>query len=161
MEHSTIVAWHDRRVLGPKLPLKLKEIWGIRIRLQLAGDIRGLALFDLGLDSKLRGCDLVKLRLSDVTVGQSIRSRCVVVQQKTGRPVQFEITDACRESLLAWLEKRGRRADDWVFPSRSNRGEHLTTRQYGRLVDEWVTMIGLNPANYGTHSMRRTNVALI
>ena len=161
MEHSTIGAWHDRRVLGPKLPLKLKEIWGIRIRLQLAGDIRGLALFDLGLDSKLRGCDLVKLRLSDVTVGQSIRSRCVVVQQKTGRPVQFEITDACRESLLAWLEKRGRRADDWVFPSRSNRGEHLTTRQYGRLVDEWVTMIGLNPANYGTHSMRRTNVALI
>ena len=161
MEHAMTGVWHDRRVLGPKLPLKLKEIWGVRIRLQLAGDIRGLALFDLGLDSKLRGCDLVKLRLSDVTVGQSIRSRCVVVQQKTGRPVQFEITDACRESLLAWLEKRGRRADDWVFPSRSNRGAHLTTRQYGRLVDEWVTMIGLNPANYGTHSMRRTKVALI
>ena len=134
MEHAMTGAWHDRRVLGPKLPLKLKEIWGIRIRLQLAGDIRGLALFDLGLDSKLRGCDLVKLKLSDVTVGQSIRSRCVVVQQKTGRPVQFEITDACRESLLAWLEKRGRRDDDWVFPSRSNRGAHLTTRQYGRLV---------------------------
>ena len=94
MEHVAQNAWHDRHVRGPKLPLKLKEIWGVRIRLQLTGDIRGLALFDLGLDSKLRGCDLVKLRLSDVTVGQSIRSRCVVVQQKTGRPVQFEITDA-------------------------------------------------------------------
>ena len=161
MEHGKTDAWHDRRVLGPKLPLKLKEIWGIRIRLQLAGDIRGLALFDLGLDSKLRGCDLVKLRLSDVTMGQSIRSRCVVIQQKTGRPVQFEITEACRESLLAWLEKRGRRTDDWIFPSRSNRGNHLTTRQYGRLVDDWVSMIGLNRANYGTHSMRRTKVALI
>ena len=161
MEHGNTGARQDRRVLGPKLPLKLKEIWGIRIRLQLAGDIWGLALFDLGLDSKLQGCDLVKFRLSDVTMGQSIRPRCVVIQQKTGRPVQFEITDACRESLLAWLEKRGRRTDDWVLPSHSNRGNHLTTRQYGRLVDDWVSMIGLSPANYGTHSMRRTKVALI
>ena len=96
MEHAVNGHWQDRRVLGPKLPLKLKEIWGIRIRLQLAGDIRGLALFDLGLDSKLRGCDLVKLRLGDVTMGHSIRSRCVVVQQKTGRPVQFEITNTSR-----------------------------------------------------------------
>jgi site-specific recombinase XerC len=75
--------------------------------------------------------------------------------------VQFEITDACRDSLLAWLEERGSRADDWIFPSRSHRGEHLSTRQYGRLVDDWVTMVGLNPSNYGTHSMRRTKVALI
>ncbi len=161
MDYDSINSWHDRRVIGPKLPLKLKEIWGIRIRLQLANDIRDLALFDMGLDSKLRGCDLVKLRLGDVTIGRSIRSRCVVIQQKTSRPVQFEITDACRESLLAWLEKRGTRPDDWLFPSRSNRGGHLTTRQYGRLVDDWVTMIGLNPSNYGTHSMRRTKVALI
>ncbi len=161
MDYESINAWSDRRVIGPKLPLKLKEIWGIRIRLQLRSDIRDLALFDLGLDSKLRGCDLVKLRLSDVMVGRSIRSGCVVVQQKTGRPVQFEITDACPESLLAWLQKRGNRSDDWLFPSRSKHGEHLTTRQYGRLVDDWVAMIGLNPGNYGTHSMRRTKVALI
>jgi integrase len=126
----------------------------------LAG-LRDLALFDLGLDSKLRGCDLVKLRIGDVTIGRSIRSRCLVVQQKTGRPGQFEITDACKESLIAWLEKRGARDDDWIFPSRSNPGEHLTTRRYGRLVDGWVEMIGLDPGNYGTHSMRRTKVALI
>jgi site-specific recombinase XerC len=149
------------QVIGPKLPLRLKEIWAVRIRLQMANIVRDLTLFDLGLDSKLRGCDLVKLRIGDVAIGRSIRSRCMVVQQKTGRPVQFEITDACKESLIAWLEMRGDRNHDWIFPSRSNRGEHLTTRQYGRLVDEWVAMIGLNPSNYGTHSMRRNKVALI
>ena len=127
----------------------------------MANGVRDLAPFDLGLDSKLRGCDLVKLRIGDVTIGRSIRSRCMVVQQKAGRPVQFEITDACKESLIAWLETRGAREDDWIFPSRSNRGGHLTTRQYGRLVDEWVELIGLDPGNYGTHSMRRTKVALI
>ena len=161
MEHGHESAWSARRIIGPKLPLKLKEIWGIRIHLQLAKQIRDLALFDLGLDSKLRGCDLVRLRISDVTLGRSIRSRCTVVQQKTGQPVQLEITDACRESLIAWLKKRKDRADEWIFPSRSHRGQHLTTRQYGRLVDDWVAMIGLDPSHYGTHSMRRTKVALI
>ena len=153
--------WSTHHIIGPKLPLKPKEIWGIRIRLQLANQIRDLALFDLGLDSKLRGCDLVKLRISDVTLGRSIRSRCTIVQQKTGQPVQFEITDTCKESLIAWLARRGDRLDEWIFPSRSHRGEHLTTRQYGRLVDDWVSMIGLDPSHYGTHSMRRTKVALI
>jgi integrase len=160
--HQTInTGWNGYHLVEPKLPLKLKEIWGVRIRLQMANRVRDLALFALGLDSKLRGCDLVKLRLADVTIGRSIRSRCMVVQQKTGRPVQFEITDACKESLIAWLEKRGARQDDWIFPSRSNCGGHLTTPQYGRLVDEWVEMIGLDPGNYGTHSMRRTKVALV
>ena len=94
MDYGHESAWSARRITGPKLPLKLKEIWGIRIRLQLSKQVRDLALFDLGLDSKLRGCDLVKLRISDVTLGRSIRSRCTVVEQKTGQPVQFEITDA-------------------------------------------------------------------
>lgn len=161
MEKAVNAGWSGYHAIGPKLPLKLKEIWSVRIRLQMANKVRDLALFDLGLDSKLRGCDLVKLRISDVTIGRSIRSRCMVVQQKTGRPVQFEITDACKESLIAWIELRGARDDDWIFPSRSNRGGHLTTRQYGRLVDDWVAMIGLDPGNYGTHSMRRTKVALI
>lgn len=161
MEQTVGSGWSGYQVIGPKLPLKLKEILAVRIRLQMADRVRDLALFDLGLDSKLRGCDLVKLRLSDVAIGRSIRSRCMVVQQMTGRPVQFEITDACKESLIAWLEQRGARDDDWIFPSRSNRGGHLTTRQYGRLVDDQVAMIGLDPGNYGTHSMRRTKVALI
>jgi hypothetical protein len=81
MAHARTDTWNGRRIIGPKLPLKPKEIWGIRIRLQMANHVRDLALFDLGLDSKLRGCDLVKLRLSDVTVGRSVRSRCLVVQQ--------------------------------------------------------------------------------
>jgi integrase len=161
MEQAGKDRWNGYQVIGPKLPLKLKEIWHVRIRLQMASRIRDLALFDVGLDSKLRGRDLVKLRISDVTVERSVGLRCMVVQQKTGRPVQFEITDACKESLIAWLELRGLRDDDWIFPSRNNRGGHLTTRQYGRLVDEWVTMIGLDPASYGTHSMRRTKVARI
>jgi integrase len=160
MYQAVNTGWSSYHLIGPKLPLKLKEIWAIRIRLQTANRARDLALFDLGLDSKLRGCDLVKLRIGDVTIGRSIRSRCMVVQQKTSRAVQFEITDACKESLIAWLEERGTR-DDWIFLSRSNRGGHLTTRQYGRLVDDWVEMIGLDPGNYGTHSMRRTKVALI
>jgi hypothetical protein len=101
MEHAVGAGWSGYHVIGPKLPLKLKEIWSVRIRLQMAGRVRDLAWFDLALDSKLPGCDLVKLRINDVTIGCSIRSRCVVVQQKTGRPVQFEITDACKESLIA------------------------------------------------------------
>jgi integrase len=129
MEHAANNGRSGYHVIGPKLPLKLKEIWSVRIRLQKANKVRDLALFDLGLDSKLRGCDLVKLRIGDVTIGRSVRSRCMVVQQKTGRPVQFEITDACKESLIAWLEMRGARDDDWIFPSRSNRGGHRTTRQ--------------------------------
>jgi hypothetical protein len=136
MEHEVNVNWNCYHVIGPKLPLKPKEIWGVRIRSQMACRVRDLALFDLGLDSKLRACDLVKIWIGDATIGRSIRSRCMVIQQKTGRPVQFEITGACKESLIAWLEQRGVRNDDWIFPSRSNRGGHLTTRQYGRLVDQ-------------------------
>ena len=126
-----------------------------------AGKIRDLALFNCALDAILRGCDLVKLRVSDVAPGGIMRDRATVIQQKTGRPVPFEITDASRDALSAWLALRGKRADDWLFPSRSRPGDHLTTRQYARLVAEWVTMIELEPRAYGTHSLRRTKVALL
>ena len=122
---------------------------------------RDLALFNTAIDSKLRGCDLVRLRVSDVHLGDGVRLRTTIVQQKTGRPVPFELTETTSETLSAWLKLRGLRASDWLFPSRSRPGEHLTTRQYGRLVDEWVALIGLDPAGYGTHSLRRTKVALI
>ena len=107
------------------------------------------------------GCDLVKLRVSDVAPGGSLRQRATVIQQKTGRPVPFEITDSTREALAGWLALRGRRDDDWLFPSRSRPGEHISTRQYARLVDRWVAMIDLEPQAYGTHSLRRTKVALV
>lgn len=123
--------------------------------------MRDRALFDLAIDSKLRGCDLVKMKIGSLVSGTSIRSRSMVIQQKTGRPVQFEITTDTRASLLAWLERRGGSIDDYAFPSRVDRKGHLSTRQYARLIDEWVTAIGLRPEEYGTHSLRRTKAALI
>jgi integrase len=153
--------WNLGRLIGPKPPFKPKHIWAIRTRLQHEGRTRDLALFNTAIDSKLRGCDLVGLRVADVHLGDGIRLRTTIIQQKTGRPVPFELTETTRETLAAWLKLRGLRASDWLFPSRSRPGEHLTTRQYGRLVDEWVTLIGLDPAGYGTHSLRRTKVALI
>ena len=153
--------WSPGRLIGPKPPSKPKHIWAIRTRLQHEGRARDLALFNTAIDGKLRGCDLVRLRVGDVHLGDGIRLHATAIQQKTGRPVPFELTETTRETLAAWLKLRGLRAGDWLFPSRSRPGEHLTTRQYGRLVDEWVTLIGLDPAGYGTHSLRRTKVALI
>jgi integrase len=153
--------WNSGRIIGAKPPLKPQHIWGIRQQLRTAGKVRDLALFNCALDAKLRGCDLVKLRVSDVAPGGIMRDRATVIQQKTGRPVPFEITDASRDALSAWLVLRGSRADDWLFPSRSRPGDHLTTRQYARLVAEWVSMIELEPRAYGTHSLRRTKVALL
>lgn len=123
--------------------------------------MRDRALFDLALDSKLRGCDLVKLKIGTLVTGHEIRTRAMVVQQKTGRPVQFEITTEVRASLLAWLQRRGGTVDDYAFPSRFDHTDHLSTRQYARLVDEWVTAIGLRREDYGTHSLRRTKAAMI
>ena len=154
-------AWNARRIIGAKPPFKPKHVWAIRQQLKTNGRVRDLALFDCGIDAKLRGCDLVRLRVSDVAPGGMLRERAIVIQQKTGRPVPFEITDSTREALAAWLMRRGPRRDDWLFPSRSREGQHLITRQYGRLVDQWVAMIGLDPRAYGTHSLRRTKVALL
>jgi integrase len=123
--------------------------------------MRDRALFDLAIDSKLRGCDLVKVTIGTLVSGPSIRARSMVIQQKTGRPVQFEITADARTSLLAWLERRGGNVEDFVFPSRVNSTGHLSTRQYARLVNEWVIAIGLRPGEYGTHSLRRTKASLI
>lgn len=149
------------RPTGAKLALKPVHVWGIRIRLQVANASRDLALFDMALDSKLRGCDLVSLKVSDVISGDRIRSRVMILQRKTGRPVQFEVTEQARKSVAAWIEAKKLGPADWLFPSRSKAGAHLTTRQYARLVDKWVTSIGLDPAAYGTHSMRRTKVSLL
>jgi site-specific recombinase XerC len=123
--------------------------------------MRDRALFDLAIDSKLRGCDLVKMKIGKLVTRPEIRTRAMVVQQKTGRPVQFEITADARASLLAWLERRGGTIDDYAFPSRVDHAYHLSTRQYARLVDEWVTAIGLRPEDYGTHSLRRTKASII
>ena len=154
-------AWNTGKTVGTKRPLTQKQIWAIRFFLDREGRLRDRALFDLAIDSKLRGCDLVKLAIGDLVAGSDIRTRAIVVQQKTGRPVQFELTADVRGSLLAWLERRGGNTGDFVFPSRIDHANHMSTRQYARLVDEWVTAIGLRRAEYGTHSMRRTKAAMI
>jgi integrase len=149
------------KLIGQKLPLKLHEIWAIRIRLQLSERIRDLALFNLAIDSKLRGCDLVKLRIRDISHGGAVSKRAIVMQQKTQQPVQFEITKQTRESVLSWINAKNLRQDDFLFPSRVRSSPHITTRHYGRIVASWVTQIGLDSASYGTHSMRRTKASLI
>ncbi len=151
----------EHRRTGTKLALKPVHVWGIRIRLQVARKLRDLALFDLALDSKLRACDLVGLRVSDLVSNERVRGRVMILQRKTGRSVQFEVTEQTRRSLAEWLEAKSASAADWIFPSRSNRGAHVTTRQYARLLKRWVGLIGLDPAAYGTHSMRRTKVSLL
>lgn len=154
-------AWNAGKQVGVKKPLKQRQIWAVRFFLDREGRMRDRALFDLAVDSKLRGCDLVKLKIGSLVTGHDIRTRATVVQQKTGRPVQFEITTEVRASLLAWLQRRGGTVDDYAFPSRVDRADHLSTRQYARLVDEWVTAIGLRREDYGTHSLRRTKAAMI
>ena len=136
-------------------------MWAIRIRLQIAERIRDLALFNLALDSKLRGCDLLGLRVSDIKTGDEIRNRAKVVQKKTGNPVQFEITQQTRECIRDWLAYSQLEPHDWLFPSRVCREQPISTRQYSRLVDGWVTSIGLPRSSYGTHSLRRTKASLI
>ena len=106
-------------------------------------------------------CDLVKIKIGSLVVGPEIRTRAIVVLQKTGRPVQFELMADARSSLLSWLERRGGTIDDYAFPSRIDRSAHMGTRQYARLVDEWVGAIGLRPEDYGTHSLRRTKASII
>ena len=145
------------KLTGQKPALKMKEVWSIRTRLELEGDVRKLVLFNLAIDSKLRGCDLVRLKVGDVAAGGHVKSRGVIIQKKTGRPVQFEITEKTRRSLIALFGGRMPGADDYPFQSRLEASHHLSSRH----VQVWVASIGLNPATYGTHSLRRTKAALI
>ena len=155
------VPWNKGKLVGQKLPLKLQEIWAIRTRLQIENQYRDLALFNLAIDSKLRACDLLKMRVSDVSNGGQVSSRAMILQKKTQRPVQFEIMPRTRSAISQWIQvaNLGRRA--YLFPSRPRRRSHLSTRQYARLVESWISSIGLDPSAYGTHSLRRTKASLI
>src|SRR5664279_3458033 len=153
--------WNKGKLVGQKTPFKLKEIWAIRIRLQLRSRTRDLALFNLAIDSKLRACDLVKLRVRDVCHGACIARRSIVLQQKTHRPVQFEITEQTRIAVSDWIARASLQSDSFLFPSRLHDSPHLSTRQYARIVDGWISEIGLDVAAYGTHTLRRTKASLI
>ena len=161
MQHPGQIPWNKGKLSGQKRPLKLQEIWAIRVRLQLQERNRELALFNLAIDSKLRACDLMALTVADIAQGARVQSRARIVQRKTGRPVQFEITDQTRQSLERWIAETNLRPSDFLFPSRVSNSLHLSRRQYARIVDRWVSEIGLDSTLYGTHSLRRTKASLI
>ena len=165
MEHAEYVTrrepWNKGKIVGQKAPLKLKDIWALRVRLQIERRVRELALFNLGIDSKLRGCDLVKLKVRDVCHGEQVAARAIVMQQKTQRPVQFEITAPTRDVVHAWIKQDGLRSEDFLFPSRIHDSPHLGTRQYARILEGWVEELGLDTGAYGTHSIRRTKPTMI
>ena len=161
-------AWNKGRIIGQKRPLLPKQVWAIRARLELAGYLRDLAgylrdlaLFNVAIDSKLRGCDLVKLAVADLVKDGRVRERVSIIQSKTKKPVQFELTENTRDTVIAWVRSPEMIGCRFMFPSRFHDRSHISTRQYGRLVRDWVTAIGLEPSRYGTHSMRRTKAAEI
>jgi integrase len=153
--------WNKGLLVGQKKPLEPKHVWSIRVRLEIARSIRDLAIFNLAIDSKLRASDLVKLRLDDICSGPNVRRRATIVQKKTGRPVQFEISEQSRNSVEAWLPTLRATGSRYLFATRIHASPHISTRQYARLVHRWVKSIGLESASYGTHSMRRTKAAQI
>jgi integrase len=158
---SVKIPWNKGKLVGQKPALKQKEVWEIRVHLQMRHKIRDLAMFNLAIDSKLRSCDLVKLKVRDIQRGSTILNRTSIVQQKTHQAVQFEITEHTRTALQDLIALAGLRYDDFLFKSRLRGSEHLSTRQYARIVESWVAEIGLDPSAYGTHSLRRTKASLI
>jgi integrase len=155
------IPWNKGKLVGQKPPLKLREIWAIRIRLQLARRTRDLALFNLAIDSKLRACDLVRIRVRDVAQGGQVAHRAIILQRKTRRPVRFEIAGQARDAIQNWINDAELGSQQYLFPSILRPGQHLSTRQYARIVRDWIAEIGLNPMDYGTHSLRRTKATLI
>lgn len=153
--------WNRNKLVGPKRPLKPKHVWTIRSHLQLKNCTRDLAIFNLAIDSKLRGCDLMRLRVDDVAPHGDVLDRVTVRQRKTHRSVSFEMTEQTRESIKAHLGERDAEPGSYLFPSRRSKGQPLSTRHYCRLVKSWVSSVGLDSSFYGSHSLRRTKAALI
>lgn len=153
--------WNKGKLVGAKPPLRPSHVWSIRTKLQMQGRQRDLALFNLAIGSKLRGCDVVAVRVDDVAPSGYAMDRATIRQRKTGRPVRFELTDHTRIAIDEYLRLTGRKAGQFLFAGRGNSDKGLTTRQYARLVQEWVASIGLDPAKFGTHSLRRTKAVLI
>lgn len=158
---SSQLRWNKGRLVGQKLPLKLEQIWAIRIRLEIAENVRELAMFNMAIDCKLRSCDMVKLLVRDISRNGEVLERAQVIQQKTNQPVKFEITKKTRESVESWIKYRGLSGMDYLRPSRIRSCDHITTHQYARIVKKWIGSIGLDPSVYATHSMRRSKATLI
>jgi integrase len=154
------IPWNKGKLIGPRPPLRQKHVWAIRTTLQIERQVRELALFNLAIDSKLRGCDLVALRVDDVARNGYAIERTSVRQRKTGRPVRFELTEQTRQAIDDYLTKTAKKPGEYLFDGRQP-GESMTTRQYARLLADWLVGIGLDPHVFGTHSLRRTKATLI
>jgi integrase len=155
------VPWNKGKLTGAKPPLRPKHVWSIRTKLQIEGRARDLAMFNLAIDSKLRGCDVVAIRVEDVAAGGYTADRATVRQKKTGRPVRFELSEQTRQAVDDYLKATGKRPGEFLFAGRRGAGNCMTTRQYARLVSEWIGSVGLDPRLFGTHSLRRTKATLI
>jgi integrase len=155
------VPWNKGKLTGAKPPLRPKQVWSIRTKLQIEGRARDLAMFNLAIDSKLRGCDVVAIRVEDVAAGGYTADRATVRQKKTGRPVRFELSEQTREAVDDYLKATGKRPGEFLFTGRRGPNRSMTTRQYARLVSEWIGSVGLDPRLFGTHSLRRTKATLI
>jgi integrase len=153
--------WNKGKLIGAKPPLRSKHVWSIRTKLQVEGQTRDLAMFNLAIDSKLRGCDVVALRVEDVAPGGYTLDRATVRQKKTGQPVRFEMTEQTRQSVDDYIRAAGKTPGEFLFIGRHGPRQCMTTRQYARLVSGWVGSIGLDPRLFGTHSLRRTKATLI
>lgn len=154
------VPWNKGRLIGQRPRLKVRDVWAVRSRSQQRRSGRDLALFHLAVDSKLRGCELVSLRVDAVCTGGRLRARTMVRQKKTGHPVPFELTDQCRDTVTAWIAEARLRESDGLFSSRKDRTTHLTARQDARLVHGRIAAVGLDTSMDGTHSLRRTKATL-
>jgi Phage integrase family len=153
--------WNKGKLIGQKPPLRPKHVWSIRTRLQMDGRTRDLAMFNLAIDSKLRGCDVVALRVEDVAPSGYAVDRATVRQKKTGRPVRFELTEQTRQAVDDYIKAAGKKPGEYLFSGGAAHDRCMTTRQYARLVSSWVATIGLDPQFFGTHSLRRTKATLI
>lgn len=152
--------WNKGKIVGAKPPLRPKHVWSIRTKLQVEGRMRDLALFNVAIDSKLRGCDVVALKVDDLASGEYAADRATIRQKKTGRPVKFELTESTRQAIDDYLRAAGKKSGEYLFAGRRRSG-HMTTRQYARLLSHWIADIGLDPHLFGTHSLRRTKATLI
>jgi integrase len=155
------VPWNKGKLTGAKPPLRPKHVWSIRTKLQIEGRTRDLAMFNLAIDSKLRGCDVVAMRVEDVAAGGCTADRATVRQRKTGRPVRFELSEQTRQAVDDYLKAANKRPGEFLFKGRRGPNRNMTTRQYARLVSEWIGSVGLDLRLFGTHSLRRTKATLI
>jgi integrase len=156
------VPWNKGKLTGAKPPLRPKHVWSIRTKLQIEGRTRDLATFNLAIDSKLRGCDVVAIRVEDVAAGGYTADRAMVRQKKTGRPVRFELSEQTRQAVDDYLKAaNNKRSGEFLFTGRRGPNRNMTTRQYARLVSEWIGSVGLDPRLFVTHSLRRTKATLI